>query len=179
MRQKILNPVSIFFIGAFMGLLSRLLDLYTRNLGNVFSELSIWILFGVLISIFSESKKRAMLHVFLFCVGMLIAYYLTAKVTNGVYSVTFITGWSIFSLCSPVFAYFTWMTKEKGLIPQIISAGILVVTLLASVILFDGPGISDIILLILLSCFLFVKKIDRGVGGRRTETRVREKRKKE
>ena len=55
--------------------------------------MEIWILFGVLISIYSKTKRKAMLNV-LFCIGMLITYYFV----NGVYSSTYIIGWSIFAL---------------------------------------------------------------------------------
>lgn len=74
--------------------------------------MAIWILFGVLISIYSKTKRKAMLNV-LFCIGMLITYYFVAFITNGVYSSTYIIGWSIFALCSPVMAYFAWMSKKK------------------------------------------------------------------
>ena len=70
--------------------------------------MEIWILFGVLISIYSKTKRKAMLNV-LFCIGMLITYYFV----NGVYSSTYIIGWSIFALCLPVMAYFAWMSKKK------------------------------------------------------------------
>lgn len=58
MKEKILNPISMFIIGLLLGVISRFLDIYTQNLGNVFSEMAIWILFGVLISIYSSTKKR-------------------------------------------------------------------------------------------------------------------------
>lgn len=47
----------MLFIGLILGTVSRLLDIYTENLGNIFSQMAIWILFGVLISIYSSSKK--------------------------------------------------------------------------------------------------------------------------
>lgn len=101
----------------------------------------IWILFGVLISIYSKTKRKAMLNVLLFCIGMLITYYFVAFITNGVYSSTYIIGWSIFALCLPVMAYFAWMSKEKGLFAKIIS--IVIVSILSSIILFDRLRIYD------------------------------------
>ena len=114
MKKAILNPVGMFLIGLILGVISRLLDIYTQNLGNIFSQMAIWILFGVLISIYSASKKKAMFNILPFCLGMLITYYFVAFITDGVYSATFIIGWTVFALCSPIMAYFTWMTKEKG-----------------------------------------------------------------
>lgn len=161
MKNKILNPISMFFIGLLLGIFSRLLDIYTQNLGNIFSQMAIWILFGVLISIYSSSKKRAMLNILPFCIGMLITYYFVAFVTKGVYSTVFMIGWTAFALLSPIMAYFTWITKEKGIFPKIISIGIIAVSLLSSVIIFDRIRFYDIIINGIMAYFLFVKKIER------------------
>lgn len=123
--------------------------------------MTIWILFGVLISIYSKNKRKAMLNLLLFCIGMLITYYFVAFITNGVYSSTYIIGWSIFALCSPVMAYFTWMSKEKGLFAKIISIGIVIVSILSSIILFDRLRIYDYIINLILIYTLFFKKIKR------------------
>ena len=113
--KKILKPHWMFCIGLILGVISRLLDIYTQNLGEIFSQMAIWILLGTLISIYSKTKKMAMMNIFPFCIGMLITYYIVAIITHGVYSRSFIIGWTIFALCSPIFAFFTWMAKEKGI----------------------------------------------------------------
>jgi hypothetical protein len=127
MKKYILNPISLFFIGAILGIISKLLDilfvgnLFMMTLGYMFSDLPIWVLLGILISIYSDTKKKAMINIFPFCIGMLISYYVTAELTNAVYSWNFIKGWTIFSCLSPLFAYFTWKTKEEGLFAKFIS----------------------------------------------------------
>lgn len=161
MKNKILNPMSMFIIGLLLGVVSRLLDIYTQNLGNIFSELAIWILFGVLISIYSDTKKKAMINILPFCVGMLITYYVCAIIMDGVYSNIYIICWTIFAFCSPILAYFTWLTKEKGIFPKVISIGIVLVSILSSIILFDGLRIYDYIIDLIIIYFLFVTKIDR------------------
>lgn len=55
--KKVVNPVGMFVIGLLLGIISRLFDIYFQNLGNMFSQMSIWILLGVIISIYSSSKK--------------------------------------------------------------------------------------------------------------------------
>ncbi len=162
MKKKILNPISMFVIGLILGLSSRLLDIYAQNLGNLFSEMAIWILFGVLISIYSGTKKKAMVNIFPFCIGMLITYYIVAILTKGVYSDIMIVGWTIFAFGSPILAYFTWMTKEKGLFPKIISIGIIIVSVFSSVLLFDGLRIYDFVIDGLLVYYLLIKKINRN-----------------
>lgn len=155
--------VGLFFaVGAALGVASRMFDLFTRDLGNIFSELSIWILLGTVIAIFSATPKRAGANVFAFCVGMLAAYYATAMATHGVYSKTFVVGWSVFTLFCPLFAWITWHAKEKKPIAAVISVGILVVTLLVSMVLFDGPRLYDILIELLLAYFLFFQKVKRG-----------------
>ena len=161
MKKYILNPVSMFIIGIILGVISRLFDMYTQNLGNILSEMAIWILFGVLISIYSSSKKKAMLNIFLFCIGMLLAYYFVAIITNGVYNKTIIVGWTIFALFSPILAYFTWLTKEKGIFPKLISISIVIVSILSSIVLFDKLRIYDFIINGILIYYLFFKDIIR------------------
>lgn len=159
--KKILRPHWMFLIGLILGIISRLLDIYSQNLGNIFSQMAVWILLGTLISIYSKNKKNAVINVLLFCIGMLITYYAVAIVTKGIYSSTYIIGWSIFALCSPIFSYFTWITKEKGIFPKIISIGIILVSSLSSILLFDRLRIYDFIIDGLLVYYLFIKKIER------------------
>lgn len=161
MKKYVLNPISLFFIGLVLGVISRLLDIYTQNLGNMFSQMAIWILFGVLISIYSKTKKKAMQNIWPFCIGMLITYYFVAFISKGVYSSIFITGWTIFAFCSPILAYFTWMTKEKGVFPKFISIGIISISILSSVILFGRLRVYDFIIDGLMMYYLFFKKIER------------------
>lgn len=161
LKKIVLNPIGMFAIGLFLGIISRLLDIYTSNLGNMFSQMAIWILFGVLISVYSSSKREAMFNILPFCLGMLITYYFVAFVTKGVYSTVFIAGWTVFALCSPVLAYFTWMTKEKGMLPKIIGLGIVSVSVLSSIVLFDKLRVYDIIIDAVMIYFLFIKKIER------------------
>ncbi len=145
MKNKILNPFIIFIIGAILGILSKLFDIYMVVIGDIFSEYSIWILLGTLISIYSDTKRKAMINVFLFCIGMIITYYLTAHLTHAVYGWAFIKGWTIFAFLSPIFAYFTWMSKENTKFSKLIRFGIIGVSLFCSLFIFNF-NIFDIIL---------------------------------
>lgn len=92
---------------------------------------------------------------------MLITYYFVAYISKGVYSNMFIIAWSIFAFFSPILAYFTWMTKQKGIFPKIISIGIILVSILSSIVLFDRLRIYDFIINAIMIYFLFIKKINR------------------
>ena len=160
-KSKLLNPLPMLATGLLLGASARLLDIYTENLGEIFSQMAIWILLGTLIAIYSPTKKSAMCNIFPFCAGMLVTYYLTAILTNGVYGRTFIIGWTVFACLSPIMAYFAWMTKERGLFPKIIGAGIVLVSVLSSVLLFDHLRVYDLVIDGLLVYFIFIKRIDR------------------
>lgn len=101
------------------------------------------------------------LNILPFCIGKLITYYTVAIITKGVYNRTFIIGWTIFALFSPIMAYFTWMTKEKGIFYKIISIGIIAVSILSSIILFDRLRVYDYMIDAYLIYILFFKKIER------------------
>lgn len=113
MRKKILNPFTMLCCGLLIGFVSRLLDIFTVNLGEIFSQAAIWILLGTLISIYSKTAKKAMLNVLTFCLGMLFTYYLTAALSHGVYSINYIIGWTVFALCSP-FLLFSHGTRKNA-----------------------------------------------------------------
>ncbi len=100
MKQKIffLNPLTMLFSGLLLGIMARIFDMYLQNLGEIFSQMSIWILLGTLISIYSSAKKAAMLNIFLFCLGMLLTYYAATIFAAGVYEWSFIIGWTVFAL---------------------------------------------------------------------------------
>ena len=168
-RRILLHPFAMFMLGLCAGILARLLDIYTQNLGEIFSQMVVWILLGTLISVYSATPKSAAANTLAFCLGMLITYYAVAALSHGVYDKSFIIGWTIFALCSPVLAGFTWMTKQKGLLPKLISIGIVAVSVLSSVLLFDGFRIYDLLIDGCLIYVLFFAKVQRGTGGRRFE----------
>lgn len=161
MRKVLLNPIGMLFAGLLLGAISRLLDIYTSNLGNIFSQIAVWILLGTLIAVYSSSPKRAALNILPFCLGMLAAYYAAAILTKGVYGRMFILGWTGFALCSPVLAFIAWMSKEKGIFPKLIGAGIVLVSVLSSLLLFDGFRVYDVVIDGLLIYVLFFLNIER------------------
>ena len=93
MRYKIkLNNKTTFILGALLGIISKLLDIndFNTGIGNMFSEVPIWILIGVFITFNSKDMRSAMLNVFLFNIAMIFTYYVTAEITNSIYGVSYI-----------------------------------------------------------------------------------------
>lgn len=160
--KKLLSPVFMLAAGLLIGVAVRLLDIYSQILGEIFSQMSVWILLGTLIAIYSPTKKAAMKNIFPFCMGMLITYYATAILTNGVYGWSYIMGWTIFAFLSPAMAYFAWMTKQPGRFSKVIGVGIVLVSIISSILLFDRLRIYDIFIDGLLIHFIFIKKINRN-----------------
>ena len=161
-RSFLLNPLSMLLAGLLLGIAARLFDIYFQNLGEIFSQMAIWILLGTGFAIYSPTKKAAMGNIFPFCMGMLAAYYVTAAITHGVYSRTFIIGWAVFALTSPVMANIAGMAKEPGAFSKIIAAGIAAVSVMSSVLLFDHLRLYDFVIDGVLIYILFFKKIKRS-----------------
>ena len=161
-RSVFLNPLTMLLAGLILGIAARLFDIYFQNLGEIFSQMAIWILLGTLIAIYSPTKKAAMGNIFPFCMGMLATYYVMAAITHGVYSQSFIIGWTVFALTSPIMAYLAWMTKERGFFPKIIAAGIVTASIMSSILLFDHLRLYDFVIDGVLIYILFFKKIKRS-----------------
>lgn len=155
--KSIRHTALISCVGLVLGMIIKLLDIYTTNLGNIFSQMSVWIFLCTLIAIYSSTAKRAAVNVFGFCAGMLITYYITAKLTASVYSTLFIYGWAIFALFSPLMGFCVWYAKGKVWISKIISVCIIIVMLVAAIVLFDKIRMTDIAFAILTIVFLFKK----------------------
>lgn len=96
-----------------------------------------------------------------FFIGILLTYYATAMLTKGVYGWSFIIGWTVFAFLSPVMAYFAWMVKQRGLFSKVIGAGIVLISILSSVLLFDRLRLYDLVIDGMLIYFVFFKRIDR------------------
>ena len=102
-----------------------------------------------------------MANILPFCLGMLATYYAVAIITHGVYGKSYIVGWTVFALLSPLMAYLAWRSKEKGTFAALLRLGIVAVSVLSSLLLFEGFRVYDFIIDGLLVYFLFFKKVRR------------------
>ena len=159
--RRLLRPVPLIAAGLVLGMAARLFDIYCQMLGEVFSQAAVWILLGTLIAIYSPTKRAAMRNILPFCLGMLLTYYATAMLTHGVYNWSFILGWTAFAFLSPVMEYFAWMAKGRGAPAKVIGAGIVLVSILSSIVLFDRLRIYDLAIDGLLIYFLFFRRVER------------------
>lgn len=154
LNRAVIYSMGIMACGLITGVGVKLMDIYTAHLGNIFSQMSVWIFTCSVLAVYSSTPRRAAVNVFLFCAGMLLTYYLTAEGMHSPYSMTFVYGWSVFSLFSPVLAFFTWYAKGKGAVSRLLTAGIVVVLLVMAVLLFDKIRISDLVFAVLTAAIL-------------------------
>lgn len=145
-------------LGAGLGALARWLDVHTTNLGNVFSECSVWVLIGVAVVRKSGTPLRAGGYLLALCGGMLAAYYGAAALTGGVYGGAYIAGWSLAALCVPAAAWVVWQAWRPGILGRCVGAGVIGAALLLSRVLFDGPRVYDWIIAAALAWLLFRRR---------------------
>ena len=158
MRRRILNPACALLAGAALGAASRWMDLHTEALGDIFSQLSVWILLGVTIAVFSGTPLRAIVNVTPFCLGMVGAYYFTARRMGYAFRSDFVYGWTAFALLSPLFACVAWRAGRGDRLSKLLSAGIVAVTLAASAVMFRGPHWYDLLIAAALAYLLFFRQ---------------------
>ena len=162
-RQWLLNPITMFVLGLIAGIGCRVLDFNpaTKTLGVIFSQVNIWVLLCVLISIYSPTPIKAMSNVFPFCINMLVAYYLYDTFMGTYASLKAYLWWSSLAVVTPLLGFAAWHAKESGLIPRILRWGILLTSIVANIIMFKDFAYYDIIITAMLAYFLFCQKLDR------------------
>lgn len=144
LKRKIIYTISFFIIGILLGVLSKWLDNLSLNseiwshsiiekldLGNYFSEIAIWLLLALTISIYSTSPKRASINVFMFFLGMTISYHIYTNLYSGFNPMSYMMIWYGLTIISLFLAYISWYGKSDNLYSIIIDTIIILVMLTA------------------------------------------------
>ncbi len=159
----ILFCAAFLTLGAAAGVLAKTADYYSEILGNFTSGMCLWMFLGVLICAFSKSPYRAAAYVFLFCAGMIAAYYLTAVIAEWYYSPAFVKGWCVFTLMTPVLAVIAWYARGKGWAAWVLRIGIVLV-MGASLFLFPGNVLLDALCIAAAFAVTMIKTKEKDNG---------------
>jgi hypothetical protein len=140
LSRKIIYTCLILVLGIALGIFSKWLDnmaiddtiwwqhlLGVLDLRNVFSEIGVWILLAVSISVFSNSAVRAAINVFFFFVGMTISYHIYTIVFAGFNPMHYMMIWYGITMITPVFAFVCWYGKGEEITSVIIGACIIAI----------------------------------------------------
>jgi len=112
-QQQIRIALIVFAFGAFMGLGAKYFDT-TPVIGAVGTDLGVWVLIATLIAAYNRSPRAAALHVFLFFMAMLTAYYLYSMKLFGFFPKYYFMVWGGFALLSPICGWIVWYARGEG-----------------------------------------------------------------
>lgn len=134
--RKIILSAGAFLLGFLLGTLSKYLDTIPSNelpwllerfdIPNFWGRLTGWVLLSVILAVFSRTPLRASINVLLFYAGMLIAYCIFSLVFAGfMLDTAYLLIWVVWTLISPLLAYFVWYARGKGKFAIAVSAVII------------------------------------------------------
>ena len=160
-KKSIISSLILIIIGILVGILSKYLDNNNNilDIGNFLSDKSIWILLGIVISVYSSSPIKAGINVLVFLLSMCVSYHLYTIMFNHFNPLSYMKYWYILSILSFIPGYICWYAKETGIIPSIISTIIYLVSFQSCFAVgmwyFDTKGILYTITFILIVVVLY------------------------
>ena len=139
------SALLILLLGVLLGVFAKWLDelelddriwwhpaIEKLDLGNVFSELPVWLALTMAIAVFSGSPGRAALHGFLFLLGMCTAYHAYTIIFAGFNPDRYMLIWYGITLVSPLLAVLCWYGKSGANVSIVIDTLLLAVMALFS-----------------------------------------------
>lgn len=162
LSRRVLCLLGLAAAGLAMGILAKWADFSSvQLLGDVFSELPVWILLGLVIARLSGSPGRAAVYAFAFFLAMIPAYYLVAEWMGGVWGMTYVYGWTVVACLSPLAAWLAWYAFGRGWLPNLLSVAVVAVTVLADVLVLRRLNIRDLALAAVCAVLVFGCKVPR------------------
>lgn len=163
--RRLLCLLLLLLAGAAAGLLAKWADFSSvQLLGDVFSELPIWILLGLLIARLSGSPGRAAACALVFFLAMIPAYYLAAEWMDGVWGMSYVYGWTMVACLSPFAAWLAWYAFGRGWLPNVLSVLVVAAALLADPVVLRSLNLRDFALAGVCAVLVFGWKAPRRGG---------------
>lgn len=131
MKKKVMQIMLFFILGIFSGFMAKYLDTIPADgvignlaniIGNIFSELGIWIFIATIIAAWSRTPMAGAVHVFVYFVGMLISYYIYSMKLFNFFPIHYFIGWGLVAIASLPFSYIVWFSRKDGWIASLSAA---------------------------------------------------------
>lgn len=128
-KQELFFTLSVMITGTLFGLIAKSTDSFSI-IGDIGTNLGVWIFVGTLITVYSHTPLLAALNLPIFLLSMLASYYLYGMFALGFFPKAYFIGWLVVSLLSPIGSFVVWFSRGKRW-PAIISAAFPVAVLIA------------------------------------------------
>ncbi|MGF6375422.1 putative membrane protein [Clostridiales Family XIII bacterium PM5-7] len=169
MNRKKLNSNNIVFIlfclvlGMLMGWVSK--DLIGMSIiGAIIKNLGVWVFATSLLAAFSPFASRAAIHVFVYFVGVIGAFYTHYALLGGQIELRTILYWLILALVGALVGFIVWHSGDKEWVGAICGAVPIALLLAEGYPIYHSRSISlafDIICAIILYILLLDGKIKK------------------
>lgn len=90
--------------------------------GNIGTELGIWVFVATLVAAHSRYPLSAAINVPLFFLSMLVSYYIYGSVVLGFFPKAYFLGWLAVTLLTPIAGFCMWFSKAKGIWGSVLTA---------------------------------------------------------
>ncbi|ARC86170.1 putative membrane protein [Clostridium argentinense CDC 2741] len=130
-KQVGINVILFFVIGIVSGIAAKYMDTVPSNgvigsiinvMGNIFSQIEVWVLIATIISSWSKTPISAAINVFMFFFGMILSYYIYSMKLFGFFPSYYFIYWGLIAFLSPFAAYVTWYGRGQGWIAALCAA---------------------------------------------------------
>ena len=124
-RRAVRRTVLVLLLGVALGVFAKWLDelaiddrvwwqliIERLDLGNVFSEMPVWLVLTMAVAVFSGSPGRAALRSFVFLLGMCLAYHAYTIVFAGFNPDRYMMIWYGITAASPLLGAVCWYGKS-------------------------------------------------------------------